>query len=168
MDTMQNPLMQTHSLAATDPPVARGIEDSVPKGVNGAILIIEVDRAHREKLQSSLLACGIMAVATSSELSAMELLGHGGLFDAVFVEYATSVESEASLLHQIHHRRTDLPILAVLSEDDVALCAQARREGALHCVARSTSTDVLASELRDAVKARRVARQQGSSREGSF
>ncbi|HEY5957419.1 MAG TPA: hypothetical protein VIV60_12725 [Polyangiaceae bacterium] len=127
-----------------------------PSSVDGVILIVDVDRAHRDGAQTALLTNGLMAIATSSELRALELLRHGALFDAVVIAPGGQQGSDMTLIQQIHRQRPDLPIVAILSDDLPQARTQARQNGAQCCVSRSIAKLSLAATLRTVVAGLRL------------
>lgn len=126
--------------------------------VDGVILIVDVDRAHRDDAQTALLTNGLMAITTSSELRALELLRHGALFDAVVIVPGSQQGSDMTLIQQIHRQRPELPIVAILPDELPQARTQSQLHGAQCCVSRSTSMRSLADTLRTVVADSRMGR----------
>ena len=130
----------------------------VPSSVAGVILIVDVERAHREDLQTALLRNGLMAISTSSELRALELLRRGALFDAVVIAQGRHQDADMTVVQQIYRQRPELPIVAILSDDDPQARTSSRLHGAIRSISRSTSLHSLAATLRTIVAGSRMGR----------
>jgi hypothetical protein len=56
---MHDIFLQAQTVEATSPPVAQRAAQLAPPRVDGSVLVVEIDRAHRERLQGFLHANGI-------------------------------------------------------------------------------------------------------------
>lgn len=153
---------QARPTDATSPPVVPMRPPDAPSRVDGAVLVVEADRAHREGMQTTLLTHGIMALTTSSELRALELLRHGTLFDAVVVDLGYDHELDMTLIEQIHRHRPNLPIVVLFSDNLPQLRTEYSRRGVCCCVARTSSADFLAAALRRVIADVRTERHSSS------
>lgn len=147
---------------ATYPPTSPEDSDSTaaPSG-GGSILVVQIDREYRERLQRALLSGRIVAIGTSSELKALELLRAGGLFDAMLIEARSADSDGLTLLRQVRRQRPGMPVVVLLSEDDSVRRAQNLAQGAFCCATRSTEVATVAAMLRVAIQQSRLARQSG-------
>ncbi|HEY5956243.1 MAG TPA: response regulator [Polyangiaceae bacterium] len=138
------------SYESTLPPDApRCSHDAQP--AQRTILVVEIDREHRDQLQGELRESGIMAVATSSELRALELLRGNRLFDAALVEFPAPSTQANGFIEQIRKQQPGIPIVAMLGDDDLSACELASQYGADYSVAKSISKYGMARALQHAI-----------------
>jgi DNA-binding NtrC family response regulator len=130
------------------------------KPVGGVVLAIGLRRSFTHNLRYFLHEQGYAAVATSSEVQALELLQKGDLFDAIVIEPSSFVESRLCILRQIGARRPALPVFVV--GDDVAPDARIDGTVASESLISTITTEarLLVCAIRDAVTKTQVEQPQ--------
>lgn len=132
--------------------------EPAPPAASGTVLVVAVHRAYRESVKRKLLARGVVAIGTSSELNALELVGKGNLFDAVLVDAQSDRTLDLCLLGQIQKHCSALPIVLSLPGDAAESETRDFASGVFRCVSRTSHVDTISDALCEAVASSRTSR----------
>lgn len=155
---MRNRTSPTLVPAVTDSRTTSNASPSLCPESGGAVLLVAIQREYRERLKAALVPHGVIAVGTSSEVHALELVSRGRLFDAILVDASNTRTLDLNLLGQLHQHCPNLPIVLSLPDDESALQGDAHDSGVFRCVRRTNPPDEVSSSICEAVAISRHAR----------
>jgi DNA-binding NtrC family response regulator len=152
---MQSSPAGLREIEITDPPPTRKSGRVRTVHIGGAVLTIGLERTRRNELQRRLIELGLMAYCTLSEVTALELLYKGGIFDVIVLELPEEDESRLHIIKQIRARSQNVAIVAISRDEDAATSLRCMRDPKLRAVDAEEPTQTVAEMVCEIVRERR-------------
>ncbi len=120
--------------------------------VYGAVLTVGLERDLGDKIRGKLLDLGLMALATPSEVVALQLLHRGEIFDAIVVSESRGADDALPFVRQIRSRCSNIPIVVVASKPETSSMLQSLKDSALRGLTTEQPAAAIAKALVEVIE----------------